>query len=623
MKIDQYGSWRVKAGSLAGIALLAVFVGCGGNNLSTMPVATPNVVVSVTPTSATVQTGSTQQFSASVTGTSNTTVTWSVNGAVGGSDSVGIISTAGLYTAPATVPAPSGVRVSAMSAADTTKSASASLTVKGTIETATQTVTAANGGTIMLPSGSSVSIPAGAFASDETVTASLLTNSLAQPPNSAIVSVGPALVLSTTASPFNTSAGNIQFVINTTTNPAGLEGSAPMADLIDSTGDNFFGLAGSFDSNTNLATIIVPVALMNGTGSVVASMVNLSPANAGQSRAASETTSSLLATAAQPPVPGQFLWDGAAWIPYPANCPAVPGSKILVLVHGLGSSLEQAFSDTAPDGTLASCVNPIKQAGNYAQVVGFDYDFTSDIAKNSGPLFASFLNTLAACGDQIDVEAHSEGGPVAAYGIIQAQPKAQGLIKNFIGLGNPWNGTPLADPGVTIQGFEPLLTALLNLGLNNRSLFSVEGATIQSWLTGLFAHQLQPPGSPLSNPGGLDAIQQTLGQKAQHLNMILACGIQPRIGDGTRVFTMLSSLFRSPIGTPNDGLVGLNSCQGLANSAAAGQPENVCFECGSLECGDAIGPLTGRQSAGCQSVALDGHRLCLNRRMATVLRRIG
>src|SRR4051794_29755681 len=102
MKIDQYGSWRVKAGSLAGIALLAVFVGCGGNNLSTMPVATPNVVVSVTPTSATVQTGSTQQFSASVTGTSNTTVTWSVNGAVGGSDSVGIISTAGLYTAPAT-----------------------------------------------------------------------------------------------------------------------------------------------------------------------------------------------------------------------------------------------------------------------------------------------------------------------------------------------------------------------------------------------------------------------------------------------------------------------------------------------------------------------------------------
>lgn len=572
MKIDQHGSWKVKAGSLAGVALLAVLVGCGGNNSPSAPIIPANVVVSVTPASVTIQTGSTQQFSATVTGTANTAVTWAVDNVTGGSNTTGTISTTGLYTAPATVPTPSKVTVSAMSAADATQSASASLTVTGTIETATQTITAANGGILMLPSGSSVTVPAGAFALDATVTASLVTSAPVQPPNSAMVSVGPAFVLSSPASPFNTSSGNIQFVINTTTNTTGLQGSAPMADLIDSTGDNFFGLAGSFDSNTNLATIIVPVALMNGTKSVVASMVNLSSASAGQSSAATETRSSLFAAATEPPVPGQLLWDGAAWVPYPGNCPTAPGSKILVLVHGMGSSVEQAFSDKGPDGAAVSCVNPIKQAGNYAQVVGFDYDFTSDIAKNSGPSFANFLNTLAACGDQIDIDAHSEGGPVAAYGITQAQTQAQGLIKNFIGLGNPWNGTPLANVRVIIPGFEPLPTALLNLPLSD---LSFKGATIQSWLTGPFAPQLLTPGSPLSDPGVLDTIQQTLGQRAPHLSMILACGTQPRFNDLTRLATVVASLFGSPIGTPNDGLVGLNSCQGLAPSAATGNPESV------------------------------------------------
>ena len=87
------------------------------------------VAVTVSPTSATATTGTTQQFSATVTGTSNTAVSWSVNNVAGGNSTVGTISTGGLYTAPSAVPSPATVTVKATSAADSTKSASATVNV--------------------------------------------------------------------------------------------------------------------------------------------------------------------------------------------------------------------------------------------------------------------------------------------------------------------------------------------------------------------------------------------------------------------------------------------------------------------------------------------------------------
>src|SRR5438067_782180 len=47
--------------------------------------------------------------------TSGTGITWSVNGVVGGNSSVGTITTAGLYTAPAAVPMSNVVTVTATS----------------------------------------------------------------------------------------------------------------------------------------------------------------------------------------------------------------------------------------------------------------------------------------------------------------------------------------------------------------------------------------------------------------------------------------------------------------------------------------------------------------------------
>ncbi len=98
------------------------------NDTSTITV-TASVAVSISPTSAFLNTVQTQQFTATVTGSMNTTVTWTVNGVAGGNATVGTVSATGFYTAPAATPTPATVTVTATSNADNTKSASAMVTI--------------------------------------------------------------------------------------------------------------------------------------------------------------------------------------------------------------------------------------------------------------------------------------------------------------------------------------------------------------------------------------------------------------------------------------------------------------------------------------------------------------
>jgi hypothetical protein len=84
---------------------------------------------------ASVVTTKTQPFTATVTNTTNTAVTWQVNGVTGGDSSHGTISSSGLYTAPSAVPSPVNVSVSVISQADPTKSASANVAITSTADT--------------------------------------------------------------------------------------------------------------------------------------------------------------------------------------------------------------------------------------------------------------------------------------------------------------------------------------------------------------------------------------------------------------------------------------------------------------------------------------------------------
>jgi len=95
------------------------------------------VSVAISPTYAFVprstSTPSTRQFSAAVANSSNTSVSWSVQSGVAGQGcagaACGAISATGLYTAPTTAPSPNTISVSATSAADPTKSATATVVI--------------------------------------------------------------------------------------------------------------------------------------------------------------------------------------------------------------------------------------------------------------------------------------------------------------------------------------------------------------------------------------------------------------------------------------------------------------------------------------------------------------
>jgi uncharacterized protein (DUF1800 family) len=89
----------------------------------------PPVVVTVSPTSANVTLSQSQTFMATVSGSANTAVTWSVNGVPGGSAALGTVSSAGLYTAPSVMPANSTVTVRATSVANSASYSQASVTL--------------------------------------------------------------------------------------------------------------------------------------------------------------------------------------------------------------------------------------------------------------------------------------------------------------------------------------------------------------------------------------------------------------------------------------------------------------------------------------------------------------
>lgn len=111
------------------LALVVWFV-CGCGSASPPP---QQVTVNVTPSTITVRTGDTQQFRVAVNGTLNQSVTWSVNGTPGGDNTNGTISLAGLYTPPAQVPAQNKILVTATSAADSSASQSAKVTLANPI----------------------------------------------------------------------------------------------------------------------------------------------------------------------------------------------------------------------------------------------------------------------------------------------------------------------------------------------------------------------------------------------------------------------------------------------------------------------------------------------------------
>jgi serine protease len=104
------------------------------------------IVVTVSPATSSMQTHATQTFTATVANAADTTVTWEVNGIVGGNATVGTITATGFYSAPVAVPDPAVVTVTAVSNQDPASSDSASVAISSVLDTVVQPTQSDSGG---------------------------------------------------------------------------------------------------------------------------------------------------------------------------------------------------------------------------------------------------------------------------------------------------------------------------------------------------------------------------------------------------------------------------------------------------------------------------------------------
>ena len=234
-------------------------------------------VVTVSPSSAVLFPTQTQQFTATVDGTSTPAVTWSVNGVVGGNATIGTISSTGLYTAPATVPSPPTLTVTATNTIDASLFDSATVVIVAppdkihahgvSVGFAAPTTTVVNSLTarpVSIGFAAPTTIAVNNLAAPSVSVAvaapsSTTVNSLIAPPVSVGFSASTTQTVFLTASPVGVT---LQPVITSVTPSSGARGAAGLSLLL--TGAGFMGatsvsfqLSGSNDVNLSATGITV------------------------------------------------------------------------------------------------------------------------------------------------------------------------------------------------------------------------------------------------------------------------------------------------------------------------------------------------------------------------------
>ncbi len=106
--------------------------GCGAGSASPPPPPS-SIEVTLRPATGSVLLGDRATFTASVTNAPDTGVSWSVDGVPGGNAALGTIASTDVYTAPADLPSPATVQVTATSHADPTKSGTGNLAIASDI----------------------------------------------------------------------------------------------------------------------------------------------------------------------------------------------------------------------------------------------------------------------------------------------------------------------------------------------------------------------------------------------------------------------------------------------------------------------------------------------------------
>jgi pimeloyl-ACP methyl ester carboxylesterase len=403
-------------------------------------------------------------------------------------------------------------------------------------------VSARAGAIIALPSGSSATIPPGALPADQSVTFYLASSMSMPPPGDLLQPIGPVigLIFDATSSGQALSvkqsalaATDLAPIVLTTglgnPRPVGAADAGGVASAVDlSHGQTFVGIPGEVDVGAGTVAFQVPGAAAPELKSIEVSLATLNTVPA--------------------PRFGGRIWSPSAgnWVALPDDLPAdFSGKKTLVITHGILSSVENAYG---------ACINDIMAAGNYDQVVGFDYDWTDGVDAN-GQKYAAFLDRLTTAGVQeVDMEAHSYGTVVS----LSAASRSGLHIHNMVLEGGPCNGTPVAD--------RALVKAL---GIAHVTDFLAPQTTLRDLLQSPMLTDLQPGGAVL------EQVRTDFNNAHGDTNVIKIVGNLPTT-------PATAALLGIPFDLPFDGIIPASSaaCPGVG---AASSPPPQTFGLNHIE----------------------------------------
>ena len=415
-------------------------------------VVTVGVVVAVTPASALVQVGATQNFKATVFGTSDTAVAWSVQEATGGS-----VAADGTYTAPATA---GTYHVVATSHADPTKSNAAAVSVSVPIVIALTPSTAA------LQAGASQKFQASVSGTTDKVVAWSV-----QEANGGSIAADGTYSAPTTSGTYHVTAtshadpgksgsatvtviGSVAPIVTITASPPSLT--------------NQRGASFSFTSSTAGATF--SCKLDSGAAAACTSPQSYSGLAAGNHTFA--VTAKDAASNVSSPASSTWTIDLTAPVATITASPANPTSQTTASFSFSSSKAGSTFSCALDAGTAAACTSPKSYSGLATGSHAFMVTAT-DLAGNvSAP--ASFAWTIT----------------IAAGGLVISTPLT--LDKTNVVAGDTLRGT------VTYQNTSSSPISVQAVIIGGRPPGGTNGAGPYYDLTPTLAAQTVPPGATVT-----------------------------------------------------------------------------------------------------------------------------
>ena len=409
-----------------------------GSQTFSVPISTGGTItVGLSPTSATLASNQKQQFTATVSGTSNTAVTWSA--------AKGSVDANGLYTAPA-VSASTSVVVTATSKADSSKSASATVTVDPA-SSQSPTITTTN-----IPQGEQGLAYSAVFAATGGTTPYSWKISAGTPPT------GIAMAANGDLAGMPTAAGTFNFTV-TVTDAANQTATGNFSALIIA--------AGNFDGPAELPRVTVPSAMsdtpapghliqVNATGDPQTAINNAQCGDTIQLQAGATYTSNLKLPAKQ--------CDDQHWIIIRTSAPdsALPAE---------GQRLTPCYAGVAslPNRPAYSCTNPQNVLAKISR----------SVQNGNGPInFASGANHYRLVGLEIT-------RPADTVPVVELVAPTTDMPADHIIIDRCWiHGQAQEDTrrGVALRG--TTYVAIVDSYLNDFHCTSVTGACMDSQATG-------------------------------------------------------------------------------------------------------------------------------------------